>query len=304
MSDRHVVVGAGPVGTHLARLLVARGSEVVLVSRRGVGVPGATAAALDAADTDGLTALTEGAVALYNCVNPADYTQWQSVWPPIARSLRTVAERTGAVLAVTGCLYPYGPVPDGVMREGMPDAATDAKGVLRASMWAELADAHRAGTLRAVEVRASDYVGTGVGPNGHVTRVLPAARAGRTAWVVDAADVPHSFTDVLDEARALIAVVDDPSTWGQVWHAPTNPPVTLRRAIGDVLEAAGLPPVPVRVIPRVVTRAGGLVVPMMRELNALSYQRTQHYEIDSTRSQETLRLAPTPWEEVCRRTGL
>ncbi|MFW0871628.1 hypothetical protein [Rhodococcoides corynebacterioides] len=134
MSDRHVVVGAGPVGTHLARLLVARGSEVVLVSRRGVGVPGATAAALDAADTDGLTALTEGAVALYNCVNPADYTQWQSVWPPIARSLRTVAERTGAVLAVTGCLYPYGPVPDGVMREGMPDAATDAKGVLRASM--------------------------------------------------------------------------------------------------------------------------------------------------------------------------
>ncbi|MFW0871627.1 hypothetical protein [Rhodococcoides corynebacterioides] len=137
-----------------------------------------------------------------------------------------------------------------------------------------------------------------------MTRVLPAARAGRTAWVVDAADVPHSFTDVLDEARALIAVVDDPSTWGRVWHAPTNPPVTLRRAIGDVLEAAGLPPVPVRVIPRVVTRAGGLVVPLMRELNALSYQRTRHYEMDSTRSQETLGLAPTPWEEVCRRTGL
>lgn len=303
MSDRHVVVGAGPVGTHLARLLVARGSEVVLVSRRGVGVPGATATALDAADTDGLTALTDGAVALYNCVNPADYTQWQTVWPPIARSLRTVAERTGAVLAVTGCLYPYGPVPDGVMREGMPDAATDAKGVLRAQMWAELADAHRAGTLRAVEVRASDYVGTGVGANGHVTRVLPAARAGKTAWVIDAADVPHSFTDVLDEARALIAAVDDPSTWGQVWHAPTNPPVTLRRAIGDVLDAAGIPPVPVRVIPRVVTRAGGLVVPMIRELNALSYQRTRHYEIDSTRSQATLGLAPTPWEEVCRRTA-
>ncbi|AMY20096.1 MULTISPECIES: NAD-dependent epimerase/dehydratase family protein [Nocardiaceae] len=304
MSDRHVVVGAGPVGTHLARLLVARGSEVVLVSRRGVGVPGATAAALDAADTDGLTALTESAVALYNCVNPADYTQWRAVWPPIARSLRTVAERTGAVLAVTGCLYPYGPVPGGVMREGMPDAATDAKGVLRAQMWAELADAHRAGTLRAVEVRASDYIGTGVGANGHVTRVLPAARAGRTAWVIDAADVPHSFTDVLDEARALVAVVDDPSTWGQVWHAPTNPPVTLRRAIGDVLDTAGIPPVPVRVIPRVVTRAGGLVVPMMRELNELSYQRTRHYEIDSTRSQEELGLAPTPWKEVCRRTGL
>ncbi|MGB3769805.1 MAG: NAD-dependent epimerase/dehydratase family protein [Rhodococcus sp. (in: high G+C Gram-positive bacteria)] len=303
MSDRHIVVGAGPVGTHVARLLADRGSEVVLASRRGTALGGATSVPLDASDVDGLTALVDGAVALYNCANPGDYTSWETVWPPLARSLRLAAERTGAVLAVTGNLYPYGPVADGVMREGMPDAATDHKGVLRAHMWAELEAAHQAGSLRAVEVRASDYVGTGVGANGHVTRVLPAALAGKTAWVIDAADVAHSFTDVLDEARALIAAVDDPDTWGQVWHAPTNAPVTLRQAVTDALAAVGKPPVPVRVVPRALTVPAGLVVPMMRELNDLSYQRTAPYVLDSTRSQQVLGLQPTPWDEVCRRTA-
>ncbi|MGU3432215.1 NAD-dependent epimerase/dehydratase family protein [Actinomycetes bacterium M1A6_2h] len=303
MSDRHVIVGAGPVGTHVAQLLAARGSDVVVVTRRGTALPGTTAVALDASDADALSSLTEGAVALYNCANPADYSTWETVWPPLARSLRLAAERTGAVLAVTGNLYPYGPVSGGRMVEGMPDAATDHKGVLRARMWAELKQAHDAGSLRAVEVRASDYVGTGVGGNGHVTRVMPAALKGKMAVVVDAKDQPHSFTDVLDEARALVAVVDRPDTWGRVWHAPTNAPRTLTEAITDSLAAVGKPPVRVVSIPGVVTRAMGLAMPMMREMNELSYQRNSSYILDSSLSEKELGLSPTPWDEVCRRTA-
>lgn len=303
MSDRHIVVGAGPVGSAVAHLLAERGSEVVVVTRRGTAVESAHAVALDASDADALTEITEGAVALYNCANPSDYTTWQDVWPPLARSLRLVAERTGAVLAVTGCLYPYGPVPGGRMVEGMPDAATDHKGVLRAQMWAELKDAHDAGRLRAVEVRASDYMGLGVGQNGHVTRVMPTALKGKTAWVIDAKDQPHSFTDVLDEARTLIAVVDRPDTWGRIWHAPTNAPRTLEQAITDSLAAVGRPPVRVARIPRLATRGMGLVVPMMRELNELSYQRTSPYILDSTMTEKELGLAPSPWEDICRRSA-
>lgn len=303
MSDRHVVVGAGPVGTHVARLLADRGSEVVVATRRGSAVPGATSVSLDASDADALSTLSEGAVALYNCANPTDYTTWEDVWPPLARSLRLAAERTGAVLAVTGNLYPYGPVPDGLMVEGMPDAATDHKGVLRAQMWAELKRAHDAGTLRAVEVRASDYVGTGVGDNGHVTRVMPSGLKGKTAMVVDSKNTLHSFTDVLDEARALIAVVDRPETWGRIWHAPTNAPRTLEQAITESLQAVGAKPVRVVSIPALITRAMGLTMPKMREMNELSYQRNAPYILDSSFSERELGLSPTPWDEVCRRTA-
>ena len=37
MGERHVVVGAGPVGLSTAELLAERGEEVVLVSRSGAG---------------------------------------------------------------------------------------------------------------------------------------------------------------------------------------------------------------------------------------------------------------------------
>ena len=52
MNERHVVVGAGPVGLATARLLAEQGREVVLVSRSGSGpeVRDVRREAADAAD--------------------------------------------------------------------------------------------------------------------------------------------------------------------------------------------------------------------------------------------------------------
>src|SRR5689334_8630607 len=98
MTDRHLIVGAGPVGRHVAQLLAARGSEVVVVTRSGTdtGIAGVTHLALDASDPDALSAAAEGASVLYNCANPGDYTAWDEVWPPLAAALLVAAERSGA----------------------------------------------------------------------------------------------------------------------------------------------------------------------------------------------------------------
>ena len=144
MSDRHVIIGAGPVGRAVADVLAARGADVVLASRSGQGpdVEGARRVAVDAADPEALSRLADGAQVLYNCVNPPRYDVWPTVWPPIAAALLAAAERTGALLAVTGNLYPYGPV-DGPMVEGMPDAAPGTKAQIRARMTAEALRAAR-----------------------------------------------------------------------------------------------------------------------------------------------------------------
>ncbi|WP_440708033.1 NAD-dependent epimerase/dehydratase family protein [Herbiconiux sp. YIM B11900] len=303
MTDRHIIVGAGPVGRHVATLLAERGSEVVVATRSGtdLGLAGVTSARVDATDAAALTALASGADVLYNCANPGDYTKWDATWPPLAASLLETARRSGAVYAITGNLYPYGPV-DRPMHEGLPDAATDHKGVLRARMWAEAKAAHEAGELRAVEVRGSDYVGPGVGANGHITRQLPTARQGKRAWVMGDPDMPHTFTDVLDVARLLVAAAEDPSAHGRLWHVPSNPPRSQREALGDVLAAGGLPPVPVSRIPVPALRMGALVAPMLRELGELSYQWTRPYVLDDTATREHFGMPPTPWDEVCRRT--
>lgn len=303
MSNRHVIVGAGPVGRHVAAQLAARGSEVVVVTRSGTdpGIAGVRGVRVDATDADALSAVSAGASVLYNCANPGDYTQWDATWPPLAAALLTTAERTGAVYAITGNLYPYGPV-DGPMHEGLPDAAADHKGVLRAHLWADARAAHDAGRVRAVEVRGSDYMGPGVGANGHISRQLPTARRGRRAWVLGDPDMPHTFTDVQDVARLLIAAAADESSHGHLWHVPSNPPRSQREALGDVLAAAGLSPVPVSPIPAVALRAGELFSPMLRELKELSYQWTRPYVLDDSAARTHFALEPTPWEEVCRRT--
>ncbi|WP_139980949.1 NAD-dependent epimerase/dehydratase family protein [Nocardioides litoris] len=301
--DEHVVVGAGPVGTWTARELVARGSEVLLVSRSGRGpeVDGVRRVALDVADAEALTGLTEGAVALHNCVNPPSYDVWSTWWPPVAAAFLAAAERTGAVLVTASCLYPYGEV-DRPMVEGMADASTGTKGRLRAQMWADALAAHEAGRLRAVEVRGSDYMGPDVA-TAHVAQVVPAALAGKAVRVFGRADVPHSFTDVRDMARTMAEVAGRPESHGRVWHAPTNPARTQAETVADVCRAAGREPVRVRTWPRAVLTVGGLVVPFLREMRETVHQFERAYVLDSSAAERELGLAPTPWADVCRATA-
>ena len=293
MTEKYVIVGAGPVGREVAALLTARGDAAIVATRtRGI----------DASDPDRLTEVAAGATAIFNCANPSDYTQWTEVWPPLAESLLVAAERTGATLVTASSLYGYGPVTE-PMTEGQPDLATDTKGRIRAGMWAEAKAGHETGRLHAVEVRGSDYLGPGVGPNGHVTRHLATARQHKAAWVIGKPDLAHTWTDVGDMARTLVAVADRPETWGRVWHAPSNEPRSQRQALTDVLAAADLQPVPVRGIPDPVLAAVGLFSPLMREVRAMSYMFRRPYVMSSAHTQEALGLAPTPWAEVCRRTA-
>ncbi|MBA8991987.1 nucleoside-diphosphate-sugar epimerase [Curtobacterium pusillum] len=303
MSQHHVVVGAGPVGRHVAALLAGRGEHVTVITRSGrdTGLEAVGHVALDASGADALTRATEGASVLYNCANPGNYTQWEQTWPPLAASLLAAAERTGAVYAITGNLYPYGPV-DGPMHPGLPDAATDHKGVLRAKLWGDALAAHDAGRVRAVEVRASDYVGPGIGGNGHITRVLPAALQGKAVSMIGRTDLPHTFTDVLDVARTLVAAAEDESTHGRTWMVPSNAPRSQEQALTEMLASAGKPPVTVRRLPAGMLRALGIVSPMMREIAQMGYQWTAPYVIDDTESRTRFGIEPTPWDEVCRRT--
>ncbi|MFD7022987.1 NAD-dependent epimerase/dehydratase family protein [Promicromonospora sukumoe] len=304
MSDSHLVVGAGPIGKHVAALLAGRGSRVTVVSRSGrtTGIDGVEHLALDASDAEALSRAAEGTDYLYNCANPADYTQWERVWPPLATSLLTAAERSGAVYGITGTLYPYGPV-DVPISEDLPDAATDHKGVLRARMWADARAAHDAGRIRAVEIRGSDYMGRGVGGNGHISRLVPSALQGRRALMMGRTDLPHTFTDVADAARTLVAAAEDPGAHGRVWHVPSNPPVTQAQALTDVLASAGKPPVRITSLRGAGLAAAALAVPFMREMREIIYQWERPYVLDDAAARARFGISPTPWEEVCARTA-
>ncbi|MCK0113046.1 NAD-dependent epimerase/dehydratase family protein [Ornithinimicrobium sp. F0845] len=282
---KHVIFGAGPVGSALARLLVDRGESVRVVTRSGSGLAGTEPVAADASDADRVLAVTEGAEVIYNCVNPA-YHRWATDWPPIASALLGAAERHGAVLATTSNLYGYGEV-SAPMTEATPLAATGTKGRVRAAMWAEAVAAHEAGRVRAFEVRGSDYLG-GSSLLGMMTPRL-AKRA--TAWSPAPLDVLRTWTDVRDVAALLATGAGDERAWGRAWHVPSAEPLTLRQLTAVAAEQLGVPH-RVREVPWPVLWTGGLVVPTLRELRETRHQFTRPFILDSDAAQQTFGLVP------------
>jgi len=277
----HVVVGAGPVGSAVARMLADAGEEVRVVTRSGAGPvhPAIQRFAADASDRSRLVELAMGSVALYNCANPP-YTRWGTDWPPLAASLLAAAEATDAVLAITGNLYGYGPV-SGPMTEATPLAATGRKGRVRVKMWRDALAAHEAGRIRTFEVRAADYVGAGAASVFSAV-LLPAMARNRTAWVPANVDLPHTFSYTGDVARTLVTLAGDQRAWGRAWHVPSPPPITIRDLARRYFRVAGHPGVKVAGLPRWMMRAAATVVPMARELAEMDYQFYAPFVLDSS----------------------
>lgn len=281
----HVIVGAGPVGSAVAALLLSRGEKVRVVTRSGGGPTGADLVAADATNPDRLSALTEDAVALYNCASP-QYHRWLTDWPPLASSLLTAAERSGAVLATVSNLYGYGEVTAAITAT-TPLAATHPKLRLRADMWRAALDRG----IRTTEVRGSDYIEA----NSIFSVALAAPlRAGKRAYVPAPLDVPHSWTSIADVAATVVAAATDERALGKAWLVPTNPPLTIRELATRFTAVHGLPPARVTQLPYAILWTAGLFSPMIRELRTTRYQFARPFTIDSSATEKTFGLTPTP----------
>jgi nucleoside-diphosphate-sugar epimerase len=294
---KHVIVGAGAVGSATALLLAERGEQVRIVTRHGSGPdhPAVEKVAADATDATRLTQIAAGAEALYNCASPL-YHQWFTDWPPLAAAFLTAAERTGAVYASMSNLYGYGPV-DGPITPQLPVAATHPKLRLRAEMWNDMLAAQHAGRIRTVEVRASDYIEA----NSVLSTVIgKAVLAGQRAYAPGPLDVPHSWTSIHDCARTLVTVAADERAYGQVWFAPTNPALTIRQLATKFAQVNGAPRARVTSIPYPVMWVSGLFSPLIRELRTTHYQFTRPFAIDASATTEAFGLTPIPLDEALR----
>ncbi|GAA1522287.1 NAD-dependent epimerase/dehydratase family protein [Dactylosporangium maewongense] len=288
-----VIVGAGAVGSIIAARLAEFGEPVKIVSRSGGGPahPLIERVAADAADAAALRRIAAGATVIYNCVNPL-YHAWTTDWPPINDALIRAAAANDAVLAITGNLYGYGPV-TGPMTEDTPLAATGRKGRVRVAMWR---DALGAG-IRTFEARASDYISP---TSSIIEMALPAMRAGTTAWLPGALDVPHSYTYIGDVADTLISLATDERAWGRAWHVPSPPPMTGRSLLDTVARVAGLPAPRLRSYPAAAVWAAGLTDKFAKEFREVRHQHVRPFVMDSSRVTATFGLTHTPVDEAVR----
>lgn len=294
----HLIVGAGAVGTAAARHLTQQGHEVRIVTRSGSGPVGARIehVAADATDARRLTELAADVSSIVNAANPP-YHRWVTDWPPLAAAMLDAAEHTGARLVIMSNLY-------GFARGASPMAASDPldpptqKGRVRVDMWETALERHRRGRISAVEVRASDFVGPGLGDGAHLGgRFVDAVLRGRSPRVVGRPDVPHSWTYVDDVGRMLAVAATDDRAPGRAWHVVTEPPRTAQEMADALADVAGTDRVTVRGIPPALLRVAGWFSPLVREVRDMTYQFTDPFVIDDGDTVRTFGVEPTPLDE-------
>jgi nucleoside-diphosphate-sugar epimerase len=179
-----------------------------------------------------------------------------------------------------------------------PLAATDTKGRVRASMWAEALAAHEAGRVRVTEARAADFVGPQVpADHSHLMRQLPALRRGRRAWVVGDPDARRGWSYLPDVALTLAVLGTDERALGRAWHVPSTLR-SQRQALTELGAALGAPPVRVSSMPWGFLRTAGVAVPFLREVVDVRHQFDQDYVIDASATTAAFGLTATPWDEV------
>ena len=294
----HVIIGAGPVAHATATELLAKGLAVRSVTRSGNGeMPaGVERERADASNESAVLHATRDAAAIYNCANPP-YAKWVTDWPPIANALLAAAEKHGAVLVTMSNLYGYGPSTR-PFTETDPFTSSGAKGKVRAAMWEQAIDAHRAGRVRVTEARASDFIGPRVLDANMGDRVVDNVLAGKAVGLMGKLDVPHAITAVGDVGAAMAVLGTDERALGRAWHVPTAPAQTQREIVAGLCRAAGVPTVKARAMPSIVLTIGGLFVPMLRELREVEYQFAAPFDLDSSDFTRTFGISATPLEQT------
>jgi nucleoside-diphosphate-sugar epimerase len=301
MTELHVIFGTGPLGKWTARELVRLGKRVRLINRSGTATDlpaGAEIVKADASDVRQTTAVTAGAAAVYQCAQPA-YHEWETKFPPLQAAILEGAAAARARFIVAENLYMYGPPGTSPLTEESPYQARTRKGRVRQAMTEALVVAQREGGLRVAIARGSDFFG----PDDSVSArlVFWPALAGKRVSVLGRLDQPHTYTYAPDFGRALATLGTHDEALGQIWHVPSNPPITQTKYVRVLQEVVGRPVHVLRGTAPILWLMG-LRDPDARELVEMLYEWERPFVMSSEKFQHAFGITPTPLLEAIQST--
>ena len=263
MSELHVVFGAGPLGRAVTEACSARGRTVRVVSRSGrmeQAPAGIELVAADLYDAGATRAATKGAVAAYQCAQPA-YHEWPQKFPPLQAAIIAGLEGAGTKLIIAENLYMYGQVA-GPMTESLPYAATTRKGRVRAQMARSHAGrARERQTTRRHRPRLRLLRPLGSGLAVWRPGLRPCAGGQSCEFCRKPGRAAHRHLYPGLRPHALVALGERDEALGQAWHVPNDCPDITQRQFGELLFKAAGKPAKLSATSRTMMAVAGLFVP-------------------------------------------
>jgi nucleoside-diphosphate-sugar epimerase len=301
--ERHVIFGSGQVGLPLAQHLLAAGKQVRIVRRSAGQLPGAETRQGDAADPAFCLRAAAGAATVYHCMNPSyDAAVWADLVPRYMNNLIAAAGDARARLVVLDNVYMLGRPGGRRLDEDSPMAPCSRKGEIRARAAERLFDAHRRGEVVATSGRASDFYGPGGTLTGLGDFFWPRALANKTAYSPYPLDAVHTYHYIPDVAAGLATLGCAPDdAYGRPWMLPCAPAESMRQLIARLEQTLGRR-LSVSRVPRLVVKAAGLFMPIMKELDEMLYQWDEPFIVDDSRFRARFRQEPTAVGDAAQAT--
>jgi nucleoside-diphosphate-sugar epimerase len=304
-----LVLGAnGRLGAAAVQAFAAAGWAVLAQARRApAALPrGVTHLAIDLTDTAALALAAAGALVVVYAVNPL-YTQWLTHAMPMFRQGLAVAQRLNATFMLPGNVYNFGAQMPPLLSPRTPQQPTTPKGHIRVEMESEMRALAAQGRLRSVVIRAGDFFGAGSGSWMDLV-ITKSLRQGKLvypgplnlvhAWAY-LPDLARAFAKVASRADELPAYAD----LGFEGYSLTG--TELLASIERAAASLGLAPRAGAFkhgsMPWAVLKVGGLVVPMWREIAAMSHLWHVPHAIDGTALERAVGpLRATPLDGAMR----
>lgn len=301
--EQHLIFGTGPVGKAIMTSLLKRGKQVTMVNRSGKmdeTPSGVKIVKGDVKDEAFAAQTAQGMTHVYNATNPP-YEDWHTQFPPLNTSILKAASKAKARLIVMDNLYMYGPTNGKLITEDLPYNPNGKKSLTRAKMANELLEAHKRGDVRVVMGRAADFFGPGVMGSSVGERLFYPAVEGKAAQLMFKIDLPHTYTFVPDIGEALVILGENDDAYGKAWHVPSPRTVTTREFVKIVYEASGHP-MKTQVIGLNMSKFLSLFVPILREVQEMSYSGMNPYIVDDTPFKKRFGDIATPLEKAIDQT--
>jgi nucleoside-diphosphate-sugar epimerase len=254
----------------------------------------------DLLDTKQTSDACKGATHIYLCAGLAYSTPiWQRDWPRIMGNVIAAAEATQAKIIFVDNIYMYGPPPlRQPITEDHPQEPTSQKGKVRKEIAAQLLKAHKDGKAQALIARSPDFYGPGATNSLLYIQMLANMLKGKKAQWIGDPNLAHTFGYVEDISRAMVTLALDDEAYGQTWHTPTSrEPATASSLQSAFARELGTKP-GLTVLPMWMIGLLKHVVPILGEVQEMTYQYTSPYIFSSEKFDTRYpAFAVTPYQE-------
>lgn len=270
------ILGTGQSGLAVLQLLLQRNpkEEILVVNRSGkspmILPENVQVIAADVTNRVDVEAIARKSTLIFSCTD-MPYQDWKTFYPATAEALRYALRKTTTKLVFADNLYSYGNTFGIEMKEEMAHVAQTQKGIIRAKVIEKLLYSGEDFNARVAFVKASDFVGPNIHKGLFGTDFLKSIYDGKTIMLFGNIAEPHSFTYLKDFAMAMVNVGTADDTFGQVWHAPNAPALSIDKWV-HLFEVIGNRKIKKRIMPKFVLRLAGIFSPFIKELYEMAYQ--------------------------------